>query len=78
MPDVIDPLVLDLVEWLARHPRPRAEVIDAWRTSCPRLTIWEDAEDLGLIERYPGDMIAVTAKGLAHLRQHGRPHAVSR
>ena len=42
----LDPLVLDLVEWVAKEPRTYAEVMDAWRTSCPRLTVWED---------YPGD-----------------------
>ena len=45
----IEPLILDLVEWVARAPRPYAEVIEAWRTSCPRLTVWEDATDRGLI-----------------------------
>jgi hypothetical protein len=39
MTEAADPLVLDLVEWIARAPRPYAEVIETWRTSCPRLTI---------------------------------------
>ena len=38
MRDASDALVLDLVEWIAREPRPYAEVIETWRTSCPRLT----------------------------------------
>ena len=53
-----DALVLDLVEWIAREPRPYAEVIETWRTSCPRLTIWEDAVDRGYVARRP------TAAGL--------------
>jgi hypothetical protein len=44
-----EPLILDLVEWVATTPRPYAEVIDAWRTSCPRLTVWEDAMERGLV-----------------------------
>jgi hypothetical protein len=24
-------------------------VLEAWRTSCPRLTVWEDAVDAGLV-----------------------------
>jgi hypothetical protein len=32
---VVDTLVLDLLEWLVRHDRTYAEVMDAWRTSCP-------------------------------------------
>jgi len=49
MPDAMEPLILDLVESVARAPRPYADVIDAWRTSCPRLTVWEEAVDRGLI-----------------------------
>ncbi len=47
----INPLVFDLLEWLATEPRPYAEVMDVWRTSCPRLTIWEDVVDLGYVVR---------------------------
>ncbi len=46
---VIAALMLDLVEWLERRPRSYAEAIEAWRTSCPRLTVWEDAMEQGLI-----------------------------
>lgn len=35
-----DPLLRDLVQWVSRSPRPYADVMDAWRTSCPRLTIY--------------------------------------
>jgi hypothetical protein len=42
-------LVLDLVDWIASGPRTYAEVMDAWRTSCPRLPIWEDTVDLGFV-----------------------------
>lgn len=42
-------LVLDLVEWVAKRPRPYAEVMSAWRTSCPRLPIWEDTVGHGLV-----------------------------
>ncbi|MGO4711377.1 hypothetical protein [Bradyrhizobium sp. 2TAF24] len=44
-------LVVDLLQWLVAGPRPYAEVMEAWRTSCPRLTIWEDAVELGLVCR---------------------------
>ena len=72
VPETIGFLVLDLVEWVAARPRSRAEFIEVWPSSCPRLTIWEDAEQIGLIERRLGGMIAVTAKGLACLSRHGR------
>ncbi len=69
-------LVLDLVEWIARQPRPYAEVMDAWRTSCPRLPIWEDAVDRGFVVREyrdgAGAMVSVTAAGRAFLRSERR------
>ncbi len=51
----VDDLVLDLVRWLAPGPQPYAEVMEIWRTSCPRLTVWEDAVDRGLVARRIGD-----------------------
>ncbi|GLH81139.1 hypothetical protein SSBR45G_60480 [Bradyrhizobium sp. SSBR45G] len=76
MAQVIDPLVLDFVEWIARTPRSRAEVIEAWRTSCPRLTIWEDAAEAGYVTRAPaaggGIVLAVTDAGARLLRDNGR------
>ncbi len=47
----LGPLIFDLVEWVAREPRSYAEVMDAWRTSCPRLAVWEEAVDRGLLAR---------------------------
>ena len=51
MPDPVDALVTDLVEWIGNDGRPYAEVIDAWRTSCPRLPVWEEANRRGLLEQ---------------------------
>src|SRR5215813_13477360 len=47
---VVESLMLDLLEWIS-NPRERTydEVMDAWRTSCPRLQVWEDASDRGLV-----------------------------
>jgi hypothetical protein len=76
MAETSDPLVLDLVEWIAREPRPYSEVIETWRTSCPRLTIWEDAVDRGYVARQPvagkGVLVTITAVGEKFLRAHGR------
>ena len=72
----LDPLILDLLEWIDREPRCYAEVIDAWRTSCPRLTVWEDCIDRGLAarEHAPGREVTVklTEAGRAFLHEHGR------
>jgi hypothetical protein len=45
----LDALVLDLVEWVATEPRPYSQVMDAWRTTCPRLAVWEEAVDRGFV-----------------------------
>jgi hypothetical protein len=75
--DTLDPLVLDFVEWVAGEQRSYADVLDAWKTSCPRLTVWEDASERGFIMRInvPGHgvFIGVTSAGRAFLRRHGRP-----
>ena len=76
MAETINALVLDLVEWIARAPRPYAEVIETWRTSCPRLTIWEDAVEAGYVARASrtgaGSIVTVTEDGERLLRAHGR------
>ena len=76
MADTADALVLDFVEWIAREPRLYSEVIATWRTSCPRLTIWEDAVDHGYVARQSvagiGVRVAITEGGEKFLRAHGR------
>ncbi len=72
MSDNVDDLVLDLLEWLWPDPRPYADVLDAWRTSCPRLPVWEEANDRGYVARLrsPGGpvLIGVTEAGTERLR----------
>jgi hypothetical protein len=76
MSDTVDALVLDLLEWIGPRPRPYGEVLDAWRTSCPRLPVWETAEERGFVARQPapegGAGVAVSAAGVELLRQHRR------
>jgi hypothetical protein len=77
MPDTVDSLILDLLEWIGPEPRPYVEVLDAWRTSCPRLPVWEDATDRGFIARLSVSggpaLVAVTQLGEAHLREQREP-----
>ena len=76
MTELADPLVLDFVEWIAREPRLYAEVVGTWKTSCPRLTIWEDAADRGYVARERvagfGLVVTVTEHGEKLLRANGR------
>ncbi len=79
MTDPVDALILDLLEWIGLAPRPYAEVIETWRTSCPRLPVWEEAAARGLIERQHiagrAATVSVTAQGRALLaeRRRGTP-----
>jgi len=66
----IEPLIADLLAWIAKEERTYAEVMDAWRTSCPRLPVWEEVNALELVTRTFSDgtaLVAVTAKGRAFL-----------
>lgn len=49
MADVVEALILDLLDWVGSKERTYEEVMEAWRTSCPRLPVWEDANDRGLV-----------------------------
>jgi hypothetical protein len=72
---VIEALILDLLQWLANGERTYEDVMDAWRTSCPRLTVWEDANDRGLVasEQVNGrKVIRPSSSGLALLDQRSR------
>lgn len=81
MPDSVDALILDLLEWIGSRPRAYSEVIDAWRTSCPRLPVWEEANDRGLVEcRHAegrGSVVVVTARGREHLERQRPPRAIT-
>ena len=51
-------------------------MVATWKTSCPRLTIWEDAADQGYVARETiagfGMIVTVTEDGEKLLREHGR------
>ena len=71
MTDTVENLILDLMEWLARKKRTYEETMDAWRTSCPRLSIWEDAIERGLVEITFADgqsTVTATPAGLSLLK----------
>jgi hypothetical protein len=76
MTDTLTPLILDLLESVATRPRPYSEVMDAWRTSCPRLTVWEDANDRGFVsQRHVAGQepcVELTPLGRSFLQDSGR------
>jgi hypothetical protein len=72
MADIVETLILDLLDWVESRPRTYADTLDAWRTSCPRFPVWEDASERGLVETVFDNgrsLVRVTPKGLAFLRE---------
>jgi len=76
MSATLEPLVLDFLEWLAVKPRPYNEVMETWRTSCPRFTIWEDVLDAGFVARRcaagGATLVDLTPSGRNFLENRGR------
>jgi hypothetical protein len=64
-------IMVQFLSWVADRPRSYAETMDAWRTSCPRLSVWEDAviADLVRLEGEDGRAVKLTEHGAALLRQ---------
>jgi hypothetical protein len=72
MRDPSDALTTQLLSWLAEKPRSYGETMDAWKTSCPRLPIWEDAVVERLVEvrggaSMRGASVVLTDQGRARL-----------
>ena len=58
--------------WVSSAPRTYGEAMEAWRTSCPRMTVWEDAVRDGLVRLERGGSmkearVILTARGQAAL-----------
>lgn len=73
---VVESLILDLLEWLGKKDRTYEETMEAWRTSCPKLPVWEDAIDRGLVSidlAQGRKIVRITAAGFALLDQHRLP-----
>ena len=77
MTDTVDALVLDLLEWIGPAARPYPDVMEAWRTSCPRLPVWEEANARGFLRRHrdgdQGEVVSVSAAGSAYLSARRAP-----
>ena len=53
-------IMLQFLAWAADRPRTYPEVMDAWRSTCPQLSVWEDAIIAGLVQIESGTSRAVT------------------
>ena len=73
-------LTLQMLAWLGGRPRTYGETMDAWRTSCPRLSIWEDALADQLVRVAPvgkgggfgSSVVELTAQGREVLLRSGQ------
>jgi hypothetical protein len=54
--------MLQFLAWIAERPRPRPAVLEAWRSTCPRLSIWEDATIEGYV-RFENRLVTITPRG---------------
>ncbi len=71
MPTKVSWLMIQFLDWVGTRPRSYEEIMEAWHTSCPRQSIWEDASIDGLV-RFDGErqgFIVLTPKGQAVLRE---------
>ena len=62
----VDAQTHELLAWIAARPRTYAEAIEAWKTSCPQLSVWDDALGDGLVcvVRRPGaSTVELTDRG---------------
>jgi hypothetical protein len=66
-------IMIQFLEWVADRPRTREDVMEAWRSSCPRFTVWEDARADGLILQCGGaageHRVELTARGRDTLKR---------
>jgi hypothetical protein len=67
---------LELLAWIAARPRTYAEAMEAWRSNCPRLSVWDDACSDGLVVAN-GAGVALTARGRALLEGEATRDAAS-
>ena len=76
MPTQPSLIMIQFLQWVADRPRSREDVMDAWRSSCPRFPVWEDARADGLIRQCGGERgehrVELTERGRAGLGQSNR------
>jgi len=57
---------VELLTWVTARERSYEDVVEAWRSSCPRSAVWDDAVTAGLVTA-GRDGVALTERGLAAL-----------
>ena len=70
-------IMIQFLAWVADRPRTHAQTMEAWRSTCPRLSVWEDAIIDGLvrIENDADRAVRLTPRGTAMLEK-AQAHAL--
>lgn len=58
-------LMIEFLSWIARRPRTYADVMEAWRSTCPRQSVWEDALAEGFLDLAHGVSLAASSVTLS-------------
>jgi hypothetical protein len=68
-------IMVQFLAWVADRPRTYGEAMEAWRSTCPRLSVWEDATIDGLIriENDTARAVTLTERGTAVLEAASVP-----
>jgi streptogramin lyase len=71
-------IMIQFLAWVADRPRNYVQTMEAWRSSCPRLSVWEDAiiEGLVRIESNANRTVRLTKRGSAVL-EHAQPQTAA-
>ncbi len=69
-------IMIQFLAWVADRPRTYAQAMEAWRSTCPRLSVWEDAiiEGLVRIENGADRAVTLTPRGCGVLEK-AKAHA---
>lgn len=70
--EAVSLLMVEFLTWISCQSRTYADVMAAWRSSCPRQSVWEDAlaDDFVRLERgvaLDQSRVTLTARGCAIL-----------
>jgi hypothetical protein len=76
MAEAVSLLMLEFLAWVASRRRSYDDAAQAWRSTCPRHTEWEDAFIDGLVQVENGGgpercAVTLTARGRGLLEAHG-------
>jgi hypothetical protein len=75
-------LTLEFLTWIASRPRTYAEAMEAWASTCPRNSVWDDALIDGLILVESADTmnqskVILTPLGRAVLNENSQSQVVN-